>query len=109
MKLIACPECGAQVSSLATDCPKCAAPITKIVVAESHSQPLPAATEAATTFRYATLPKWFIWVAIGGVILVLLFFATSNREQDPAAATSVSSALSVPSECEGSFAVPRLG
>jgi uncharacterized OB-fold protein len=84
MKLIACPECGAQVSSLATDCPKCAAPIKKIVVAESHGQPLPAATEATPTFSYAKLPKWIIWVVIGGVILVLLFIATNNRDQDSA-------------------------
>jgi L-lactate permease len=38
MALIKCPECQTEVSSLATACPKCAAPIAQIAAAKAVGQ-----------------------------------------------------------------------
>ena len=57
MALIACRECGGQVSTLAAACPACGAPIAP-----------PAAPRPAPAPRQGTNP----WMIIGWIILLLL-------------------------------------
>lgn len=54
MPLIPCPDCGTEVSDQAKACPKCGRPVRK---------PLPEPIKE---------PPWVMWVAIAGVVVVLI-------------------------------------
>jgi len=84
--LIDCPECGRQVSSLATACPDCAYPLQKKVSSSSGAPPAPTddllRSALATDRRARTAPNsvqtieqtaksWKAAQLIGGLLLVV--------------------------------------
>lgn len=58
MSLIKCPECGTEVSSLASACPKCAAPIAQATAAKAVGQSVTTTEATAKSLKkqmlYAT-------------------------------------------------------
>ena len=73
MALIDCPECGAQVSSLAVACPKCAAPIAAAGAAQSVGQQV--------TTTELTAKKFKKHAAIGaGMCVIGIILMITGRE-----------------------------
>ena len=80
MAMVACPECGKQVSSTAPACPGCGAPVAKLV--QRRDMP-PAYLEER--------PKAQWWTcAVGGLIavLVVVFFLLRMPGSEQSAAQS---------------------
>jgi hypothetical protein len=62
MALIKCPECGAEVSSLAEECPKCAYPINVVIYGKSII--------SSKQLRF-DLMEGYIFLAVGVLIVML--------------------------------------
>jgi hypothetical protein len=62
MALIKCPECGAEVSSLAEECPKCAYPLNVVTFGKSTISP--------KQLRF-DLMEGYIFLAVGVLIVML--------------------------------------
>lgn len=73
MALIACPECGRQVSTQATACPGCGAPV-------AGAPPL-AKPSASPPARSARIWLWIVGVPVG--LFVLTMIAGSIRANSP--------------------------
>lgn len=69
MSLIACPECGQQVSSLAASCPRCAAPIAQKEAAQAVGQQV--TTTEATSKKIKAQKAWAIAFVIAGVFVAM--------------------------------------
>jgi hypothetical protein len=79
MSLINCPECGHEVSSSAPVCPNCGRPFLRPV---SHPETVVTAVPTSSD----RFPTWvFIPLGILGVVLLIVFFALMNRNNDETA------------------------
>ena len=75
MTLIACPECGTQVSSLAAACPKCAAPIADASTAKAVGRQVTTTELTSKDVKKQTLAGWAL-ILLG---LVMLFYEGNAR------------------------------
>jgi hypothetical protein len=76
MALVNCPECGHEVSTSALECPNCGRPILRPV---AHQE------VAAVPVDRDRFPAWvFIPLGILAVLLIVVFFAMMNRNNDEA-------------------------
>ena len=83
MALIACPECGRQVSTLAQSCPSCGAPIAAQGRAGAPREPL---VNAGLLGKLAAvLGAWLVvpWVVrllafLGGLVVLAVMFVSAR-------------------------------
>ncbi len=76
MSLVNCPECGHEVSTTAAGCPNCGRPFPMPVTQQ----------ETVITRDRESFPKWvFIPIGVLAVVLLIVFFAMLNRNNDDTA------------------------
>jgi hypothetical protein len=78
MSLIICPDCGHEVSAIATKCPNCGHPFTAPVIERK-------VVVANTPTREEGLPNWaFVLFGLIGVVLLfaVFLFVTRNNQDD---------------------------
>lgn len=73
MALIKCPECGAQVSSSAESCPKCAYPIAGGGTTQAHGGKIQ--TVEQTSKRYKLQQLLSSLLIIGSVVVIIAGFS----------------------------------
>ena len=83
MALIKCPECGAQVSSSAESCPKCAYPIAGGGSTQAHGRKIQ--TVEQTSKRYK-LQQLLSTLLIIGSVVVMIAGSSGNEPNSGAAA-----------------------
>lgn len=86
MALIKCPECGAQVSSSAESCPKCAYPIAGGGSTQAHGGKIQ--TIEQTSKRYKLQQLLSSLLIIGSVVVMIVGFS-GNEPSSGAAAFGV--------------------
>lgn len=84
MALIACAECGKEISDKAAACPHCGAPVVS-------TSPVLAAPAPQSSSWW----KWLIGVPVGGFLLLMLIGSCSGTPQSRAAKSSQSSAIAL--------------
>jgi hypothetical protein len=77
MALIACDECGGQVSDKAPACPKCGAPVTPPVASRSPAYSPARELEKLLARRSPSHTGTSTWIKAGGCIFVLLVVAAA--------------------------------
>lgn len=84
MALIACPECGHQVSTLAKSCPSCGAPVAAAPVDASPRRE-PVVTAGLLGKVVAAIAAWLVapWVVrmvafVAGIVMLIVMFAAAR-------------------------------
>jgi len=95
MALIACPECGRQVSDQAAACPDCAYPLrgsaTPTEPVGRGARPQPVATVEQTGKRWEAMKVWAVVLFVGGMFLIV----GSASSASPSAAGGVIGGLAL--------------
>lgn len=84
MALIACAECGKEISDKAAACPHCGAPVVGA-----------APVMTVTTQQPSSWWKWLIVVPVGGFLLLMLIGSCSGTPESRAAKSRQSSAIAL--------------
>ncbi len=87
MAIVACPECGKQVSDTAPACPSCGAPVAQVLSQKRGTQSPPSQPAPQVKANPSTRP--WAWVAAGMLIalgVVVFVFSRSDERKAEAAA-----------------------
>lgn len=83
MALVACPECGHQVSTLARSCPSCGAPVAAGAPEPARREPV--VTSGLLGKVVAVIGAWLVvpWVVrmvafLAGIVMLIVMFATAR-------------------------------
>jgi glucan phosphoethanolaminetransferase (alkaline phosphatase superfamily) len=71
--LIKCPECGAEVSSFADKCPKCAYPITDTKTIAANSWKVQFIERTFKKYKAQLLKAFFIFIGTSFVCILLIY------------------------------------
>lgn len=94
MALIACRECGKEVSDQAPACPHCGAPALAAAPKRgTYYDDTPAPAAVAEIKSGSNWWKWLIGVPVGGFLLLMLIGSCSGTPSSRAAKSSQSSAI----------------
>lgn len=96
MALIACAECGKEISDKAAACPHCGAPVASTSPKRGtyyNDTPAPAPVTAPPSG--SSWWKWLIGVPVGGFMLLMLIGSCSGTPESRAAKSRQSSAIAL--------------
>ena len=80
MALIQCPECGAEVSTMAESCPKCAYPIADCGTTQAHGGRVQTVEQTSKRYKlHFIYAGSLIIIGVIAVFLVALFSGDSSK------------------------------